>query len=97
MHWMNRVGSEPNISGRNGKPPRGISMAEVWHFQCCHVSHQIFTSSSTQVAMHASEDDAWTVYRGRVFNITPYLHYHPGFTLFYNFCPWLRMAGREDA
>lgn len=31
-----------------------------------------------QVALHASEDDAWTVFRGRVFNITPYLHYHPG-------------------
>jgi cytochrome b involved in lipid metabolism len=31
-----------------------------------------------QVAQHASEDDAWTVFRGRVYNITPYLHYHPG-------------------
>jgi len=32
----------------------------------------------SEVAMHASEDDAWTVFRGRVFNITPYLHFHPG-------------------
>ena len=32
----------------------------------------------SEVAMHNTEDDAWTVFRGRVFNITPYLHYHPG-------------------
>ena len=32
----------------------------------------------SEVAQHASLDDAWTVYRGRVFNITPYLDFHPG-------------------
>jgi len=58
MHWMMRVQSEPNLSGRDGRAPRRIPMSEV--------------------AMHATEEDAWTVFRGRVFNITPYLHYHPG-------------------
>jgi len=32
----------------------------------------------SEVELHATEDDAWTVFRGRVFNITPYLHFHPG-------------------
>ena len=59
LHWMMKVSGDPNIAGRNGKPPRRlIPMSEV--------------------AQHNTEDDAWTVFRGRVFNITPYLHYHPG-------------------
>ena len=32
----------------------------------------------SEVERHASLDDCWTVYRGKVFNITPYLDFHPG-------------------
>ena len=32
----------------------------------------------SEVAQHASLDDAWTVYCGRGFNITSYLDFHPG-------------------
>lgn len=32
----------------------------------------------SEVAQHATTDDAWTVLRGRVYNITAYLDYHPG-------------------
>ncbi|KNE61564.1 hypothetical protein AMAG_06381 [Allomyces macrogynus ATCC 38327] len=31
-----------------------------------------------EVAKHATEDDAWTVLHGKVFNLTPYMKYHPG-------------------
>lgn len=31
-----------------------------------------------EVQQHKSAEDAWTVIDGRVFNITPYLDYHPG-------------------
>jgi len=31
-----------------------------------------------EVQQHTSEYDVWTVYEGRVYNLTPYLHYHPG-------------------
>ena len=31
-----------------------------------------------EVAMHSTPEDAWTVIRGKVYNITPYLRYHPG-------------------
>ena len=31
-----------------------------------------------EVAKHASPEDAWTVLNGKVYNITPYLRYHPG-------------------
>mmetsp|Transcript_4327 Transcript_4327/g.16949 ORF Transcript_4327/g.16949 Transcript_4327/m.16949 type:complete len:470 (-) Transcript_4327:1206-2615(-) len=36
------------------------------------------TYTMEEVRRHNSEHDAWTVIRGRVYNITPYLHYHPG-------------------
>lgn len=31
-----------------------------------------------EVAKHASEEDGWTVLRGKVYRISPYLKYHPG-------------------
>lgn len=31
-----------------------------------------------EVKEHSTEFDAWTVLNGRVYNLTPYLHYHPG-------------------
>lgn len=31
-----------------------------------------------EVALHKSKDDAWMVLRGRVYNITPYMKFHPG-------------------
>ncbi|CAI7887176.1 unnamed protein product [Closterium sp. NIES-53] len=32
----------------------------------------------SEVKRHKKEEDAWTVVRGRVYNITPYLDFHPG-------------------
>lgn len=32
----------------------------------------------SELAKHCTEDDAWTAINGRVYNITPYLKYHPG-------------------
>ena len=34
--------------------------------------------TADQVKQHNSADDAWMVVRGRVYNVTPYLRYHPG-------------------
>eukprot|EP00959_Pyramimonas_sp_CCMP1952_P304410 6370810-Pyramimonas_sp.AAC.1 len=31
-----------------------------------------------EVKMHNKKDDAWMVLRGKVYNISPYLAYHPG-------------------
>lgn len=31
-----------------------------------------------EVAEHDSIHDAWMILKGKVYNITPYLHYHPG-------------------
>jgi cytochrome b involved in lipid metabolism len=31
-----------------------------------------------EVKQHRSEHDAWSIYNGKVYNITPFLHYHPG-------------------
>jgi cytochrome b involved in lipid metabolism len=34
--------------------------------------------TKAELRQHSSVHDAWSVYRGRVYNITPFLHYHPG-------------------
>ncbi|KAH0478178.1 MAG: hypothetical protein KVP17_005307 [Porospora cf. gigantea B] len=31
-----------------------------------------------EVAQHNTRESAWTVYKGFVYDMTPYLHYHPG-------------------
>lgn len=30
------------------------------------------------LAQHRSRDDCWQAYAGKVYNVTPYLKYHPG-------------------
>ncbi|KYQ93650.1 cytochrome b5 domain-containing protein [Tieghemostelium lacteum] len=32
----------------------------------------------SELQKHNKEDDAWTVFRGKVYNITDYLNFHPG-------------------
>uniref|UniRef100_A0A7S1B4W2 Cytochrome b5 heme-binding domain-containing protein n=1 Tax=Corethron hystrix TaxID=216773 RepID=A0A7S1B4W2_9STRA len=32
----------------------------------------------SEISQHRSEHDGWIALRGKVYNITPYLHYHPG-------------------
>ena len=32
----------------------------------------------SEVAEHKRKNDAWSVFHGKVYNITPYLDYHPG-------------------
>ena len=34
--------------------------------------------SAEEVATHKTEEDAWTVFKGKVYNLTPYLDFHPG-------------------
>lgn len=34
--------------------------------------------SMEEVASHKTEADAWTVFKGKVYNLTPYLNFHPG-------------------
>ena len=59
-----------------------------------------------EVAQHCTEADAWTVLRGRVYNMTAYLRFHPGgvpillkiagkdgTALFNKYHPWVN-AGR---
>lgn len=32
----------------------------------------------SELTAHKSRDDAWSAFNGRVYNITPYLKFHPG-------------------
>jgi cytochrome b involved in lipid metabolism len=40
--------------------------------------HMWLTVSGAQVKLHNKEDDCWIILKGRVYNITTYLNYHPG-------------------
>lgn len=44
----------------------------------------------SELAKHRSRDDAWSAYNGKVYNITPYLRYHPG-----GVGELMRSAGRD--
>ena len=44
----------------------------------------------SEIAEHKARDDAWSVFNGKVYNITPYLHYHPG-----GVGELMRVAGRD--
>jgi len=60
----------------------------------------------TEVAEHDSVHDAWMILKNKVYNITPYLHYHPGGVsifksvlgkdgteLFDKYHPWVNIDG----
>ncbi|KAK9454872.1 hypothetical protein V1511DRAFT_501218 [Dipodascopsis uninucleata] len=46
--------------------------------------------SLEELKMHSSPEDAWTALGGKVYNITPYLRYHPG-----GQAELMRCAGRD--
>jgi cytochrome b involved in lipid metabolism len=43
-----------------------------------------------ELKRHHTKEDAWTVLGGRVYNITPYLEYHPGGVV-----QLMRVAGKD--
>eukprot|EP00752_Nemacystus_decipiens_P017734 g15901.t2 len=34
--------------------------------------------TKAEVRLHNSQHDCWSIFRGKVYNLTPFLHYHPG-------------------
>lgn len=51
--------------GRSGKDLTGVG-------------NRILEVTEEELARHKVEDDAWMAIRGKVYNITPYLDFHPG-------------------
>jgi len=44
----------------------------------------------SEVKKHNKPDDCWVIFNGKVFNITPYLEYHPGGTSSHSFSSFHR-------
>ncbi|XP_060077793.1 cytochrome b5 reductase 4-like, partial [Ylistrum balloti] len=42
------------------------------------VGRKVLEVTPEELAKHATTDDAWIALRGKVYNISPYLEYHPG-------------------
>ena len=63
--WM-RLSADADLSGGVGKVDEDEDEEnwKVWPM--------------AEVRKHNSREDFWTVVRGRVYNLTPYLLYHPG-------------------
>lgn len=68
------------------------------------------TFTVAQVRQHNTRDDAWMVLRGRVYNVTRYMEYHPGSVeeimraagddataLFHEVHPWVNAEGMLEA
>lgn len=75
-------------------------MIIIYHFlyEIKHVTHLTCSQGVTQlgrytledIKQHRTEDDAWTAIQGKVYNITPYLKFHPG-----GVKDLMRIAGRD--
>lgn len=74
MDWARLKASTPSL---RGDPPSSV-LAQHGRI------------SLSELRKHAKRDDAWTVLGGRVYNITPYLDFHPG-----GRAQLLRVAGRD--
>jgi cytochrome b involved in lipid metabolism len=46
----------------------------------------------SELARHRSKNDAWAAYNGKVYNITPYLKFHPG-----GVTELMKSAGKDGA
>mmetsp|Transcript_31543 Transcript_31543/g.82454 ORF Transcript_31543/g.82454 Transcript_31543/m.82454 type:complete len:340 (+) Transcript_31543:80-1099(+) len=63
-HWM-KLSMDADLSGGVGKAdPDDEGSWKAWPI--------------AEIRKHNSRDDFWTVIRGKVYNLTPYLRFHPG-------------------
>ena len=66
MHWMRLVSS-----AKDGDLTNGVGVIDADEAGCR-------AWSLAEVRQHCTRDDAWMVLKGRVYNITRYLQFHPG-------------------
>jgi len=64
---MNEVNTSRKI-----KIPFYFNLLQTW-FLIISISYRI-----SKVAQHKTDTDAWTVIHGKIYDVTHYLHYHPG-------------------
>lgn len=64
LHWSRLISKEDDLT-------EGVGVADPDDADCP-------TWTMAEVRRHNTRDDAWMVLRGRVFNVTRYLRYHPG-------------------
>eukprot|EP00299_Pterocystis_sp_00344_P013656 c6711_g1_i1.p1 GENE.c6711_g1_i1~~c6711_g1_i1.p1 ORF type:complete len:407 (+),score=82.51 c6711_g1_i1:59-1222(+) len=71
--------------GKNKKVPLPAGYSQMDWMRLCSKSENLSGLSApskhltmAEVAKHNHRDDAWMILQGRVYNITPYLKFHPG-------------------
>eukprot|EP00958_Prasinococcus_capsulatus_P019637 scaffold2441_cov413-Prasinococcus_capsulatus_cf.AAC.7 len=89
--WMRRMNQEPERTPVPAESRLGPRTArERWHLANRWVAWRtdsyhsrcspatLRTVAFKELRQHNTLEDAWTVLRGKVYNITPYMQYHPG-------------------
>ncbi|EFO61111.1 Flavohemoprotein B5+B5R [Giardia lamblia P15] len=65
-----------NIAQRRDAMMRAYILSKVRQRTDAEINNTFYTPE--EIASHASMDDAWMSYRGKVYDITHYIRYHPG-------------------
>lgn len=53
---------------------------------------QLGRITTSELARHKTKEDCWQAYGGKVYNVTPFLKYHPG-----GVPELMRVAGKDGA
>ena len=82
LDWARLTSSGKDLKG-TGMGFMRVTMAELAKVRCLQ-------PLLTTYAQHKSKEDAWSAFNGKVYNITPYLPFHPG-----GEDELMRVAGRD--
>ena len=73
LDWVQLTTNAKDLAGTSGRILR-VKMSEVKS----HSTSLLFSSALSLLMNYSQRKSAWLALRGKVYNISPYLRYHPG-------------------
>lgn len=89
LDWARLTQSGKDLRGTSTFPVR-VTLDELKKVSLSFTVHFVLSKTSRLNIQHNTREDAWSVFNGRVYNITPYLPFHPG-----GVDELMRVAGRD--
>lgn len=71
MDWMRLTAAARDLAGTRGQVLK-ITRQEL------QKHNKVVRTIASMHGLNTTQDDAWMVLRGKVYNITPYMKFHPG-------------------